>query len=87
MGEPGHFRAGLCRWADDRGGENELAIAIRERAAELLGVPLTPTTNLATAPVHVRADRDLPYSAVEPILRAAAKAGIPGVRLATERPS
>lgn len=66
-------------------GESELAAAIRERAAILLGA--APTGDLSAAPVHVRADRDLPFAAVEPVLRAAAKAGIPGVRLATERAS
>ncbi|MFN0011002.1 MAG: ExbD/TolR family protein [Phycisphaerales bacterium] len=35
--------------------------------------------------VQVRADRDLPYAAVEPALAAAGRAGITGVRLATER--
>jgi biopolymer transport protein ExbD len=67
------------------GGENELVAAIREKAAALLGV--AENGDISAAPVHVRADRDLPYSAVEPVLRAAAKAGVPGVRLATERSS
>lgn len=66
-------------------GENELVAAIRERAALLLGVP--ESGDLARAPVHIRADRDLPYGAIEPALRAAGRAGIPGVRLATERAS
>ncbi len=63
------------------------------------GVPMTSAAELDTlltaraaagtggrAPaVQVRADRDLPYAAVEPALAAAGRAGITGVRLATER--
>lgn len=37
--------------------------------------------------IEVRADRDLPYAAVEPVLRAAGKAGARSVRLATEKRS
>lgn len=37
------------------------------------------------ATIHVRADRSLPYSAVAPVIEAAAAAGAGGVRLATQR--
>ncbi len=67
------------------GGENELGALLRDRAIALLSTVGKTEADLASAPVHVRADRDLPYGAVEPILRAVAKAGIPGVRLATQR--
>ncbi len=40
----------------------------------------------ATA-VEIRADRDLPYGAVEPVLRACGQAGAANVRLATEKRS
>src|SRR5262245_4152964 len=40
----------------------------------------------ATA-VEIRADRDLPYAAVEPVLRACGRAGAKSVRLATEKRS
>lgn len=36
--------------------------------------------------VQVRADRDLSFGVVEPVLRAAGKAGAKSVRLATEKP-
>ncbi|MCW5764452.1 MAG: biopolymer transporter ExbD [Phycisphaeraceae bacterium] len=37
------------------------------------------------APVQVRADRDMRYEAVEPVLRACGRAGLTNLRLATER--
>jgi biopolymer transport protein ExbD len=39
----------------------------------------------ADAPVTLRAHRDLPFDAVAPVLAACSRAGIVGVRLATER--
>lgn len=51
-----------------------LEMLIRER---LRGSP--------AAAVEIRADRDLTYSAVEPVLQACAKAGARNVRLATEK--
>ncbi len=72
-------------------GEAELAdvIATRARAAS----PQTPSSSdVSQSPprapsvaISVRADKDLPWAALEPIMRAAARAGFPGVRLATQR--
>lgn len=39
------------------------------------------------ASVQVRADRDLPYASIEPVLRAVGLGGAKSVRLATERAS
>lgn len=39
------------------------------------------------ASVQVRADQDLSFGVVEPVLRAAGQGGAKGVRLATEKPS
>lgn len=36
-------------------------------------------------PVQVRADRDTPWDAMEPVLRACSRAGLSNLRLATER--
>lgn len=66
-------------------GENELVGLLHDRAVALLKTVGKTESDIAAVPVHVRADRDLPYAAVEPVLRAAAKAGVPGVRLATQR--
>ncbi|MGQ0628692.1 MAG: ExbD/TolR family protein [Phycisphaerales bacterium] len=70
-------------------GEGELRAVIAQR----VGVRETATDAgsaaglgaVAVRPVHVRCDRELPFSAVEPVLRACAALGIPGVRVATER--
>lgn len=60
--------------ADEIADGAALGMLIRERLL------LSPA-----AAVEVRADRDLPYNAVEPVLRACAKAGTRNVRLATEK--
>ncbi|MBL8757362.1 MAG: biopolymer transporter ExbD [Phycisphaerae bacterium] len=65
-------------------GESELVQAIRDRAAAL-GARVEPAPGQPQIPLSVRADRDLPWAALEPVMRAAAAAGFPGVRLATER--
>lgn len=36
-------------------------------------------------PVHVRADRRLPYAGIEPVVRACREAGLPAVKLVAER--
>jgi len=37
--------------------------------------------------IQLRADKGLPFAAIEPILQACATAGVPGVKLIAERPS
>jgi len=66
-------------------GPGELEGLLRER---LGGSPAAtePGAMPAQRPVHLRADRDLPWDAVQPVLQACSKAGVLGVRLATERP-
>ncbi len=66
-------------------GPNELAGAIRDRGARVLAALGRPEDALADLPVQVRADRSLPFAAVEPVLKACADLGITGVRLAAER--
>lgn len=51
------------------------------------GGSAAPITTAMPVPVKVRADRALPYSAVDPVLKACAQAGLTSVRLVTERPS
>lgn len=59
-------------------GPGELEGLIRER----LGAGDAKTQ----PPVHLRVDRELTWDPIEPILAACARAGVVGVRLATERP-
>jgi biopolymer transport protein ExbD len=89
-GGAGGAGADAARWrvtvdgqAPADGGEAALAALLGERVdalARRLGL-----SERAAATVVVRADRDLPFAAVEPVLRAAATAGLTGVRLAAER--
>ncbi|HYE02961.1 MAG TPA: biopolymer transporter ExbD [Phycisphaerales bacterium] len=60
--------------SQDMPGAEPLEALVRARLAEAPG-----TT------VQVRADRDLPYGSIEPVLRALGRAGARSVRLATER--
>jgi biopolymer transport protein ExbD len=64
--------------------EDRLQEAILRRARELAPA-LAPDTAPERVPVVVRADRRLAYGQVEPVLRAARRAGFGGVRLGTER--
>ena len=68
-------------------GEQQPESELRELILLKAGVRPKPDGGYTTAllPVHVRCDRELPYGAVEPVLRACAALGIPGVRVATER--
>jgi biopolymer transport protein ExbD len=73
-------------------GLNELRAMLRERGARVLGATGQAGNegdgsgaSLADLPVHIRADRELAFAAVEPILRICAELGITGVRLAAER--
>ncbi len=67
--------------------EAALAKAINERAdalhAELIRT--TPELPRNQVPVQVRADRDLAYAGIVPVLRACKGAGLIAVRLVTER--
>ena len=67
--------------------EAKLVKMIRERAdalhAEL--VRATPSLSRNQVPVQVRADRDLAYAGIVPVLRACKGAGLIAVRLVTER--
>ncbi len=64
--------------------DDRLQEAILRRARELAPT-LGPATTPESVPIVVRADRRLSYGQVEPVLRAARRAGFSGVRLGTER--
>jgi biopolymer transport protein ExbD len=73
--------------------EGELSEAI----ARAVRIKVTPVltgsatggrgTDATAIAVKVRADKELPYSAIDPVLQACAKAGLTSVRLVTERPT
>ncbi len=74
--------------ATDAGDAPRLALAGIELSIAALEDALR--AELATRPdraVRIRADRTLPYGAVEPVIEAARRAGAPAVRLAAERTS
>lgn len=74
-----------------RAGWNSLGIAVQadgETSADARALEQSIRGRLAEQPalsVQIRADRDLSYGVVEPVLRAAGNAGAKSVRLATER--
>ncbi|MGH7130660.1 MAG: ExbD/TolR family protein [Phycisphaerales bacterium] len=67
--------------------ERELEDVLRERASEvairIAGPGRSPV--ISAVPVRIRADRDLPYGAVQPALRTCQRLGLVAVRLVTER--
>ncbi len=67
--------------------ESKLADAIGRRADELHTqlVRTVPELPRNQVPVQVRADRDLAYAGILPVLRACKDAGLIAVRLVTER--
>jgi biopolymer transport protein ExbD len=66
-------------------GLEELKAAVRERGAALLTELGRPGDALGELPVQIRADRELAFATVEPVLRACADLGLTAVRLAAER--
>lgn len=67
------------------GSEAELDTILAARAEAGPGKQPGASAGAATPTVQIRADRSLPYGLVQPALSAAGRAGITGVRLATER--
>lgn len=67
--------------------ERELEEVLKARASEvairIAGPGRTP--EMSAVPVRIRADRDLPYGAVQPALRSCQRLGLVAVRLVTER--
>lgn len=53
--------------------------------ADLLAAIRKRTADAPSAPVKLRADRELPYAAVTPVLRACKEAGLTSIGLVTER--
>jgi biopolymer transport protein ExbD len=71
------------------GGAGRLLVAGKEVAdgAALESLVRGRLLDRPATSVEIRADRDLPYGAVEPVLRACGKAGARSVRLAAEKRS
>jgi biopolymer transport protein ExbD len=63
----------------------QLQTLLKDRGAAKLRAAGQDDTDLASLPVVVRADRDLPFAAVEPALAALAALGIAQVDYATQR--
>ena len=97
--KPGSEPKVLVEGQPSAGGQAGLAEAIlrailskNAAATGAVGAAVTPAAagNIGIAnsgiAVKLRADKALPYSAIDPVLQACAKAGLASVRLVTERP-
>ena len=65
--------------------KNAAAVSAAGGAVAPAAAGISGPTNSGIA-VKLRADKALPYSAIDPVLQACAKAGLASVRLVTERP-
>ena len=94
--KPGQEPKVLVEGRPTTGGQAGLAEAIAAAikgkntiAPVIAGAPVVPESAAMGSSgivVKLRADKALPYSAIDPVLQACAKAGLASVRLVTERP-
>lgn len=81
----GGVQARVLVGGQEAGDPREIEAILRDRAEMNLAAIGLPGNDLSRTPVVIRADRGVPFAAVEPVLAACSALGITKVDYATER--